>query len=188
MTHPKNGSIVAADGEASQAPRGCIRWLLGPVGSGKSTLAARLADRHEAQHHDLDAWMGLFRPDRPEEGLMEWYRERAARCVGMIRLLALRDVELGRDVVLELGLVRRAEREAFLADLKRAGLDVEAELEVHVVDAPREVRRERVRRRNHERGATFSMVVPDAIFELASSSWEPVADELTGVRVVRHET
>jgi hypothetical protein len=36
------------------------------------------------------------------------------------------------------------------------------------------VRRERVMERNRARGSTFSMVVPPAIFELASDLWEPL--------------
>jgi hypothetical protein len=42
-----------------------------------------------------------------------------------------------------------------------------------VLDAPRELRRERVLRRNTQQGATFSMVVPPHIFELASDLWQP---------------
>ncbi|RYY59778.1 MAG: ATP-binding protein, partial [Comamonadaceae bacterium] len=42
-----------------------------------------------------------------------------------------------------------------------------------VLDAPREVRRERVLQRNAEQGETFSMVVPLHIFELASDLWQP---------------
>jgi hypothetical protein len=34
------------------------------------------------------------------------------------------------------------------------------------------VRRRRVEERNRTKGATFSMVVPPAIFELASDLWE----------------
>ena len=52
------------------------------------------------------------------------------------------------------------------------------ELVVHVLDAPREVRRARVEARNRERGETFSMIVPPAIFELASDMWEaPIEEE-----------
>jgi hypothetical protein len=62
---------------------------------------------------------------------------------------------------------------------------------VHVVDAAREVRRARVSKRNEEKGATFAMVVPPAIFELASDRWEPPnADECAerDVRFIRTDT
>jgi len=60
----------------------------------------------------------------------------------------------------------------FSADRPRARLEG-FELAIYVVDAPRDIRRERVRRRNAEKGPTFSMVVPDHIFEIASDLWEP---------------
>ena len=44
---------------------------------------------------------------------------------------------------------------------------------IHVIDAPRDVRRERVRERTRSKGATFSTVVPSDAFELASDLWEP---------------
>ena len=53
------------------------------------------------------------------------------------------------------------------------------------VDAPRDVRRERVEQRNLDRGATFAMVVPPAIFELASDLWEPLDDDERRGRDVR---
>jgi uncharacterized glyoxalase superfamily protein PhnB len=56
---------------------------------------------------------------------------------------------------LELGLLRRAERERCYTRVDDAGF----ESTIHVIDAPREVRRERVRERNRTKGTTFSMVV-----------------------------
>jgi hypothetical protein len=57
-------------------------------------------------------------------------------------------------------------------------------MRLSVLDAPRDVRRERVNARNLERGATFTMIVPPAVFELASDLWEPLAgDELEGRNV-----
>jgi predicted kinase len=146
-----------------------IHLVEGPVGAGKSTYAAALAAQHAAPHLNLDAWFSaLFSPDRPAAGVMAWYGPRKWRCVDQLWALAGDLVRCGCDVVLELGLVTRADREAIYARADAVGLT----LVVHVLDADREVRRERVRRRNRERGSTFSMEVPDAIFELASDRWE----------------
>ncbi|OTG80073.1 hypothetical protein B9T31_16305 [Acinetobacter sp. ANC 4558] len=43
---------------------------------------------------------------------------------------------------------------------------------VHVLDAPKSIRQKRVQQRNIEQGETFSMIVPDHIFEIASDMWE----------------
>lgn len=73
------------------------------------------------------------------------------------------------DVVLEIGLIQRREREAFYTRVDKQAID----LTLYVLDAPRDVRRLRVQQRNTRRGATFSMEVPPHIFELASDLWEP---------------
>jgi uncharacterized glyoxalase superfamily protein PhnB/predicted kinase len=163
-------STVEHSPALGQAPTARVHLVVGPVGAGKSTFALRLASEQGAVRLTLDDWMTtLFRPDRPEEGVIEWYVERASRCDEQIWKLAKAIVDLGTGVILEIGLLRRAERASFYDRAADAGVD----LTIHVLDAAREVRRERVMERNRERGATFSMVVPPAFFELASDLWEP---------------
>jgi predicted kinase len=74
--------------------------------------------------------------------------------------------------ILELGLVQRQSRDAVYQRARDAGI----ELRIYVLYASREVRRERVARRNAEKGPTFSMVVPESIFELASNMWQAPDD------------
>ena len=162
--------------------RGEVHLVVGPVGAGKSTYATSLASERRALRLTLDAWMvRLFSSDRPVEGVVPWYVERAERCVDQIWETARAVAELGMDVVLEVGLVRRNERERFYALVDASAL----ELTIHVLDAVREVRRRRVEERNRARGATFSMVVPPEIFELASDLYEPVEDVETRERRTR---
>jgi|SRR5690606_27292123 len=153
-----------------------MHLLIGPVGSGKSTYALRLAADRRAVHLDLDDWMvRLFRADRPESGVVEWYAQRAERCVAQIWSLAQAMANAGCEVVLEIGMLSRSERERFYAWVDEAAVD----LRVLVLDAPRELRRERIERRNREQGETFSMVVSPEIFEFASDLWEaPLMDEI----------
>jgi len=147
-----------------------IHLIEGPVGAGKSTFAARLSATHAAPHLALDDWMAtLFAPDRPDGDIMPWYLDRKARCIEQIWKIACGLIDTGTDVVLELGLIQRAARADFYGRLDTG----DVAHTVYVLDAPKEVRHARVRRRNEETGATFSMVVPDAIFEMASGLWEP---------------
>jgi predicted kinase len=153
----------------SNAPR--IHLVLGPVGAGKSTFAAVLARNEDAVRLTLDEWMAtLFSEDRPDEGVMSWYVERARRCIELIWKLAMDMLDRHTNVVLEIGLLTRRERDAFYDRVDAAAVG----LTIHVVDAPREIRRRRVDERNRVRGSTFSMIVPHAIFELASDLWEPL--------------
>ncbi|HEX4337320.1 MAG TPA: AAA family ATPase [Polyangiaceae bacterium] len=119
--------------------------VVGPVGAGKSTLALRLASARSLLRLTLDDWfVALFTPDRPESGVAEWYRERAERCVQQISRVALEVVRSGTGVVLEIGMLHRQERERFYESVRKAGVG----LRLHVVDAERGVRRERVLARN----------------------------------------
>ena len=150
-----------------------IHLVVGPVGSGKSTFARKLCHERNAVLLNLDEWMTrLFSPDRPEAGIVEWYVERASRCVDQIWQITLDLLRARIDVVLEIGLIRSHDREALYSRVDAEALD----LTIHVIDAPRELRRARVARRNIERGATFAMEVSPRLFELASDMWEPLTE------------
>ena len=146
-----------------------IHLIEGPVGAGKSTFARRLAQDQRMVHLNLDEWFStLFSPDRPSSGLMPWYVERKWRCIDRIWTLGEGLVRNGCSAVMELGLLTRADRERIYERADAARLA----LEVHVLDAPREIRRARVQQRNKDRGATFFMEVPDHFFDMASDMWE----------------
>jgi len=147
-----------------------IHLVVGPVGAGKSTFALQLCKENNAVRLTLDEWMTeLFSEDRPVNGVMDWYTERTQRCIEQIWKVAQRLIQVDTNVVLEIGLIQRHQRRAFYKRVNAENI----ELSIHVLDAPRELRRERVEQRNMEKGTTFSMVVPADIFELASDMWEP---------------
>jgi predicted kinase len=147
-----------------------LHLIIGPVGSGKSTFALQLAREHAAVRLNLDEWMAeLFSPDRPDAGVMEWYVERTGRCIELIWKLATRMIEVGTNVILEIGLIQRRDRKRLYRRVDDAGYN----LKIYVLDASRDVRRERVEQRNRAKGSTFSMIVPPHIFDLASDMWEP---------------
>lgn len=152
-----------------------VHLIEGPVGAGKSTYAAALARRHGGVALALDDWFArLFSADRPPGPMdVQWYAERKQRLLALMWRHSLQILHAGRDVVLELGLVQRRDRRAFCRQVRADGWDPI----VHGLDAPRDVRRARVRRRNAEQGPTFAMVVPDAVFERASDLWEPPDDD-----------
>jgi predicted kinase len=169
-------TTLARQRKVGGVPR--IHLIVGPVAAGKSTFALELSKQHRAVRLNLDEWMAqLFSPDRPDEGVMSWYTERTARCIEQIWRLTISIIEAGTDVILEIGLIQRRDRERLYRRVAARGYD----LTIHVLDAPRELRRERVQQRNQDKGATFSMVVPEHIFELASDMWEPLEeDECSG--------
>ncbi|MEQ1596032.1 MAG: ATP-binding protein [Casimicrobium sp.] len=146
-----------------------IHLVEGPVGAGKSTYCMSLATRRSGVHIALDEWFArLFSPDRPTSDVVPWYLHRKERLLNHIWSHAQSLVASGASPILELGLVQRQSREEFYQRARDAGI----ELKVYVLEASREVRRKRVQRRNVEKGVTFSMVVPERIFEIASDMWQ----------------
>ena len=152
-----------------------IHIVIGPVGAGKSTFTGKLASQHRAVKFNLDAWMARLYGDdeRPATGVLEWYVERMDRCLGQIWSVAQSILDLGNEVVLEIGLIRRQDRDLFYQKIDGAGYTHT----LYVVDAPREIRRQRVMQRNQEQGETFSVIVPPDIFEFFSDLWEPPTNE-----------
>ena len=147
-----------------------VRLIEGPVGAGKSTFSAELAGRTRGVHIALDAWFAkLFSPDRPDKDFVAWYVSRKDRLVEVIWDHSRAILASGSDVILELGLIQRQPRMEFCRKVIGEGFS----LVMYELDAPIEVRRARVQRRNAVGGSTFSVVVPENIFELASSMWEP---------------
>lgn len=154
-----------------------VYLIEGPVGAGKSTFAAQLSREISAPHLNLDAWMSrLYRPDRPGTGLMEWYAERKNRCIEQILDVAQKLLDANCDVILELGLIQRESRRIVFGCIEEFGCDIK----VYALEAAREVRRERVQRRNLEQGSTFAMEVSDEIFEIASDMWEELEESELG--------
>src|SRR6187402_2301361 len=145
---PETLTEATSEPQVKSPPKGRVHLIVGPVGAGKSTFAKKLARDSRAVRLTLDEWMAeLFRPDRPAERVIEWYRERARRSVEQIWRVAQEVVITGTDVILEIGLLDRRERQAFYERVDAAGL----ELTVNVIDAAREVRRARVLARNQKR-------------------------------------
>lgn len=159
-----------------------IHLIEGPVGAGKSTHAVRLAAELGAPRLDLDDWfVTLFSPDRPADGFVDWYLDRKRRCLEQIWHVTEAILDVDPHVVLELGLVGRADRAAFYERVDAADYD----LDIRILDVPVDDRRERVRARNRNAGATFKMAVPDGIFDMADRAWEPPDDAECRVRRIR---
>ncbi len=162
--------------------KGMLHLVIGPVGAGKSTFARRRAAHAGAVFLDLDAWMvRLYGPEpRPKENELAWYFERRRRCRGLLWDTSLDILTCGTDVFLELGLVAAVERDRYYAKAREDELD----FIVYLIDAPRDVRRTRVERRNQSAGE-HTQVVPMEYFERASDAWEvPVEAERRAVRMV----
>jgi predicted kinase len=155
-----------------------LHVIFGPSGAGKTTYAHAFARREKAVAFILDDWMGsLFGPDMPTPLEYEWMIERVQRCETQIWSTVAGVLATGTAVILDIGLMRRADRARVREIADGAGLEVQW----HFVTADTETRRARVAERNEIRGETFAIEVTPAHFDFIESVFEaPSEDELAG--------
>ena len=155
-----------------------LNVIFGPCGAGKTTYAHAFARREKAVAFILDDWMArMFGPDMPEPLQYEWMLERVARCEAQIWSVAAGVLATGTSVILDIGLMRKDDRER----VRQIAEGAELTLQWHFVDAPQEVRRARVAGRNEVRGEGFAIEVSPDMFEFIEGVYEaPEPGELTG--------
>lgn len=155
-----------------------LNVIFGPCGAGKTTYAHAFARREKAVAFVLDDWMArMFGPDMPEPIQYDWMIERVGRCEGQIWATAAGVLAAGTSVILDIGLMRKADRARVREIAEATGLD----LQFHFVDAPQKVRRARVLDRNVVRGENFAIEVTPDLFEFIEGVYEPPEPgELTG--------
>jgi predicted kinase len=155
-----------------------LHVIFGPSGAGKTTYAHAFARREKAVAFILDDWMArLFGPDMPTPLEYDWMIERVGRCEAQIWSSAAAVIAAGTSVILDIGLMRKADR----ARVREIAEAVELPLQFHFVDAPQEVRRARVGERNVVRGESFAIEVTPEIFEFIEGVYEaPEPEELKG--------
>jgi predicted kinase len=159
-----------------------VHFIFGPSGAGKSTYAKDLARRTPAVHFPLDDWMArLFSADMPQPLEFEWMMERIDRCEAQIWSTAAGVMAAGTSVILDLGLMRKVDRQR-VAEIAQA---CDLPYQFHFLTAPREVRWERVKERQEVRTETFAIAVTPEMFEFIEGVYEePDADELARCTVI----
>jgi predicted kinase len=158
-----------------------LHCIFGPSGAGKTTYAHTFARREGAVAFILDDWMArLFAPDMPEPIEYDWMIERVQRCEGQIWSTAAGVLATGTSVILDIGLMSRADR----ARVREIAQGADLPLQWHFVTAPPEVRRARVAERNVVRGENFAIEVTPELFDFIEGVYEPpLPEELDGAIV-----
>ena len=158
-----------------------LHVVFGPCGAGKTTYAHALARREGAVPFVLDEWGArLFGPDVDGPLDFGWMVERIRRCHPLIWSTATAVLAAGASVVLDIGAMRRQDRERISQMAQAQGLS----LQWHFVDAPQDVRRARVASRNASKGETFVHEVSPEICAMIEALYEaPAPAELDGAVV-----
>lgn len=155
-----------------------LHVIFGPSGAGKTTYAHAFARREKAVAFILDDWMArLFGPDVPQPIEYEWMIERVQRCEAQIWSSAAGVLATGTPVILDIGLMRRADR----ARVRQIATAAELPLQFHFVTASPGARRARVAERNVVRGENFAIEVTPELFDFIEGVYEPPEpEELSG--------
>jgi predicted kinase len=158
-----------------------LHVIFGPSGAGKTTYAHAFARRERAVAFILDEWMArLFGPDIPQQVEYDWLVERVGRCEAQIWSNVAAVMSAGTSVILDLGLMRRADRDR----IRQIAEGAELPLQWHYVTAPQEIRRARVAERTQVHGQAFALQVTPDMFEFVEGVFEgPDAEELAGAVV-----
>lgn len=159
-----------------------LHIVFGPSGAGKSTYARALARSEPAVVFSIDEWMmQLFTPDMPDPVEFDWAMERVSRCEAQIWSTAAAVMAAGTSVVLDLGLMRRGDRDR-VAQIAEA---CELPARFHYVTAPVEARRARVLARNETHGRTLDLRVTPQMFDQVERIFEaPDTEELVRCEVL----
>ena len=156
---------------------GTVHIVFGPQGAGKSTYSRELADETRAVVFSIDEWMNqLYGPDLPKPLDFGWIMERVGRCEKRIWDTAAEVARTAGNVVLDLGFMKIDSRTEFANLAESCSLPSQ----LHFVDAPHDIRRQRVLARNTDKGETFSFEVTPGMFDFMEKQFErPTEAELS---------
>jgi predicted kinase len=153
---------------------GTIHLVLGPQGAGKSTYARKLAKQEHAVRFSIDEWMQqLFGPDVPKAMSLSWIMDRVQRCEAQIWAMATQVCMNNGSVILDLGFTKIESRRNFRA----LAATIDADVQLHVLEAPYAARKERVVNRNIEKGETYSFEVTPMMFDFMEKEFQHPTDE-----------
>lgn len=159
-----------------------LHIVFGPQGAGKTSVSQRLSNACNATVFSIDEWMAtLYLPDMPQPLDLGWIMSRVGRCQQRIWHTAQDIVRHGGSAVLDLGMQTYKDRMAFRALIEKE----QHRVTWYFVTAPAALRRERVMRRNAEKGATFCFEVTPHMFDHMEGRFEePTGEELASCNLI----
>ena len=146
-----------------------IHLIVGNTGSGKTTYSKKVKNETQGVIFSIDKWnMTLFLPDKKEVNGLEWMLERIDRIESIIMDLMMQIEDSNTDSILDLGLSKFSHREKFRKFAIKNGF----EIKLHFMDISKEFRKERILKRNSEKGETYEFDVTKENFEFMESWFE----------------
>jgi len=150
--------------------------VCGPTGAGKTTYSLSLSKEIEAIRFSIDPWMQtLFAKDMTSLDY-SWMIERVNRCYEQIWQVSEQILAIDGNVILDLGFTTKEQRDIFSNRAKKMNINSE----IHYLDAPKDIRKQRVDKRNLEKDpSVYAFEVTDMMFDFMEPKFEaPDQDEL----------
>jgi predicted kinase len=145
-----------------------LHMVYGFVGAGKTTFAKSLEQTLPAVRFTHDEWMNkLYGENPPLEQFTDYYN----RIHDLIWMYATRLLELKQEVILDTGFWSRVSRDEARAKARAVGADTK----LYFLDAPEDVLKVRVRKRNEN--LQGSLYIDDEAFELFKTRFEPLGKD-----------
>lgn len=156
-----------------------IYFICGFIGSGKTTYSQELAEKHGAFRFSIDEWMLPLYGEHMER---EVFDRRLATLQDLFKESAKQLFSLNVPVVFDFGFWRKTERDTFTAWASSVGV----ESEIHYLDVPLNICKQRAFTRNLDRDGKSYEMTPEML-ELFWSWFEiPASDE--NVVWIQHTT
>ena len=133
-----------------------IHLIVGNTGAGKTTYAHKLREENQGIVFSIDKWNNrLFMPDKTKDSGLEWMLERIDRSEILIEHYILQLEHNGIDSILDLGFSKYTHREKFRLFALKNTIDYK----LHYLDISIDLRKDRVIKRNTEKGMTYEFEV-----------------------------
>tara|TARA_Y100000768_G_scaffold388617_1_gene385636 strand:+ start:19981 stop:20490 length:510 start_codon:yes stop_codon:yes gene_type:complete len=164
--------------------------VTGLTGAGKTTYCREFSKKQISKRYSIDDWMkALYWQDMPKEPDMnwfienqKWYTDRIQRCEDLITKEIVELMQSEITILLDLGFTSVEHRKKYIELAQRE----DCEVEIHYIDVPRDVRWERVQKRNTEKAETYSMIVTKEMFDYIEEIFEDFAvDEKAIIKIIK---
>ncbi len=149
--------------------KGTVHLLCGLPGTGKSTFARDLETQTRAVTLNHDVWLvGMFGPNAPDD-----FEKHRLTVLRLLWELSERLVSIGVDVILDLGLWHRFERD----DFRNRAAAVNAPCKLYFVTCSRDLQSQRIEKRNSQVKDQNTIITPSMLAAFCLQFEEPTPDE-----------